>query len=92
MEESVDFGSDVENGFAGVDDISGGRLFATGGETFGVGFDGEISVGVGSSGFAGTGGALLLLASSSCDTDVAATILPTDKAKSELAATPNETF
>jgi len=76
----------------GFDDMSGGRLFVTGVEILGVGFGGELSVGIGSLlGFVGTGG-VLVFASSSRDTDVAATIPPTDKAKSELAATPNETF
>ena len=89
--KSVDFGSAAENGLAGFDETSGGGLLATGAEFWGIGFDGELPVGLGLSDVVDAGGELELV-SSSRDTDVAATIPPTDRAKRELAATPNKTF
>ena len=91
--KSVDFGSAAENGLAGFDEMSGGGLLATGAAFLGIGFNGELTVGVGLPDLVDVdAGDKFELVSSSRDTDVAAKIPPTDRAKRELAATPNKTF
>ena len=77
----------MENGFEGSEEISGGLLFSIGAEAVGDGSEETFG-----DNFLGLAEIEAELDSSSAEIEVAATMPPIDKAKSETAANPGGTF